>query len=56
MLLAGTAALATAGIDWSVLALAVHYDDQYLQMARAQSAASTMHVRVAARPPRRLTR
>ena len=37
------AVLATAGMAASVLALASHYDDEFLQVARAQTAISTQH-------------
>ena len=43
LLSAGTAVLATAGIVWSVLTLAGHYDDEFLQVAKAQAAVSTPH-------------
>ena len=42
-LTAGAAVIATAGIVWSVLALAGHYDDEFLQVAKAQSVVATQH-------------
>jgi hypothetical protein len=47
-LAAGTAVVATAGIAWSVLALVRHYDDEFLQVVRAQSAVATMHAKAPA--------
>ena len=48
ILSAGTALLATAGLLWGVLALAGHYDDEYLQVARAQVATTTQHAQAPA--------
>ena len=45
---AASALLATGGILWSVLALAGHYDVEYLQVARAQSAAHAQQAKVRA--------
>ena len=40
---AGTAVVATFATIFLVLALAGHYDDEFLQVARAQSATGTRH-------------
>jgi hypothetical protein len=45
---AGTALLATAGIVCAVLALAGHYDKEFLEVARAQSASLTQHAQAPA--------
>jgi hypothetical protein len=42
-LVAGIAVLAAAVVVWSVLALAGHYDDEFLRVSKAQAAAATQH-------------
>lgn len=51
VLLLGTALLATAGTLGSVLALANHYDGDYLQVAKAQSAVATLRAQAPATAP-----
>jgi hypothetical protein len=41
ILFAGMAALAAVGVVWSILALAVHCDDEFVQQAKAQPAVVT---------------
>jgi hypothetical protein len=48
ILFAGMAALAAVGVVWSILALAVHYDDEFVQEAKAQPAVVTQHAQAPA--------